>query len=153
MTIEKYKQLHERGEEFTVEIGIDYLAGTAFKAGEWVRVKPTKGTYLVKTLGNIMFHFAEGDAKHLTLIEDEQKPLENSSQKHHVGSSNYSEFSIQPWDIWEEYDLNPFDADIVKRVLRTKKVNGMTPEESRIEDYEKIIHICQYRIEKLKEEK
>jgi hypothetical protein len=53
--------------------------------------------------------------------------------------------------IWEEYNLNPWDADIVKRILRTKDVVGKTVEEARIMDYEKIIHICQYRINKLKE--
>ena len=37
------------------------------------------------------------------------------------GDSDYSKHKIQPWDIWIEYDLNGFDADIVKRVLRTKK--------------------------------
>ena len=39
---------------------------------------------------------------------------------YHVGSSDYSKHSIQPWDIWKEYELNPWDADIVKRVLRAK---------------------------------
>ena len=57
-----------------------------------------------------------------------------------VGSSNYAQFSIQPWDIWREYSLNPWDADIVKRVLRTKEGD------SRKLDYEKIIHICTERI-------
>ena len=58
---------------------------------------------------------------------------------HNVGSSNYSQHQIQVWDIWIEYKLNPFDADIVKRVLRKK---GTDP---RRLDYEKII-ICQERI-------
>lgn len=71
---------------------------------------------------------------------------------YNVGSSNYSSKKIQPYDIWEEYELNPWDADIVKRILRTKKIEGMTADEARIEDYEKIIHICQYRIAKLKGE-
>ena len=68
-----------------------------------------------------------------------------------VGESNYSTKKIRPWHIWEEYDLNPWDADIVKRVLRTKKQPGKTLVKSRIEDYQKIIHDCQYRIKKLEE--
>lgn len=44
---------------------------------------------------------------------------------------------IQPWDIWIEYKLNPFDADIVKRILRVKEEEGMTKEQSRKLDYEK----------------
>lgn len=62
---------------------------------------------------------------------------------HNVGASDYSRHVIQPWSIWLDYELNPWDADIVKRVLRTK--DG----ESRRLDYEKIIHICQERIRQL----
>lgn len=50
---------------------------------------------------------------------------------YHVGDSDYSAKRIQPWDIWEEYELNPWDADIVKRVLRNKT------SQSRLMDYEK----------------
>ena len=42
--------------------------------------------------------------------------------------------------------LNPWDADIVKRVLRSKEG------EPRAVDYEKIIHICKYRIAELSKE-
>lgn len=67
-------------------------------------------------------------------------------QSYNVGKSNYSKHAIQPWDIWKEYNLNPWDADIVKRVLRTKEG------EARTLDYEKIIHICKYRIAELSKE-
>ena len=66
-------------------------------------------------------------------------------RNHNVGDSDYSEYKIQPWDIWLEYKLNPWDADIVKRVLRNKK------SQSRKEDYEKIIHVCQERIRQINE--
>lgn len=66
-----------------------------------------------------------------------------------VGKSNYSEHFIQPWAIWSDYNLNPWDADIVKRILRTKSEEGLTETESRILDYEKIVHICQERIRQL----
>lgn len=68
---------------------------------------------------------------------------------YNVGASDYSKRKIQPWDIWEEYKLNPWDADIVKRVLRTKIEPGITPEAARIMDYEKIIHICKKRIDQI----
>lgn len=68
---------------------------------------------------------------------------ENDTRSHNVGSSDYSKHKIQPWDIWIEYKLNPFDADIIKRVLRHKKTD------SRKMDYEKIIHICQERIRQI----
>ena len=67
-------------------------------------------------------------------------------QSYNVGKSDYSKHKIQPWDIWKEYNLNPWDADIVKRVLRSKEG------EERTLDYEKIIHICKYRIAELSKE-
>lgn len=65
---------------------------------------------------------------------------------YNVGKSDYAKHAIQPWEIWKEYNLNPWDADIVKRVLRTKEG------EARTLDYEKIIHICKYRIAELSKE-
>lgn len=70
-------------------------------------------------------------------------------RNHNVGKSDYSKHKIQPWDIWIEYKLNPFDADIVKRILRNKDESGMSKQESRKLDYEKIIHICQERIRQI----
>ena len=67
-------------------------------------------------------------------------------QNYNVGKSDYAKHKIQPWDIWKEYNLNPWDADIVKRVLRSKEG------EPRTVDYEKIIHICKYRISELSKE-
>lgn len=67
-------------------------------------------------------------------------------RSYNVGKSDYAKHAIQPWDIWKEYNLNPWDADIVKRVLRTKEG------EERTLDYEKIIHICKYRIAELSKE-
>lgn len=66
--------------------------------------------------------------------------LDTDLRGHNVGASDYSQHVIQPWSIWIDWDLNPWDADIVKRVLRKKKG------ESRKMDYQKIIHICQERI-------
>lgn len=65
-------------------------------------------------------------------------------REYHVGNADYSKHVIQPWDIWLEYKLNPWDADIVKRVLRSK-------DERRL-DYEKIKHICDERIRQIDEE-
>ena len=66
-----------------------------------------------------------------------------SHKNHNIGNSDYAKHNIQPWDIWREYSLNPWDADIIKRVLRVKKG------ESRKLDYEKIIHVCEERIAQL----
>lgn len=88
-------------------------------------------------------------AVHFTTKESPCPVSYESVRSHNVGSSDYSTHSIQPWDIWIEYKLNPFDADIVKRVLRQKNQPGKSPTQSRIEDYEKIIHICQERLRQL----
>ena len=67
-------------------------------------------------------------------------------RQYNVGDSNYSKHKIQPWDIWLDWNLNPWDADIIKRVLRDKS------SDSRETDYIKIIHICLERIRQLRNE-
>lgn len=67
----------------------------------------------------------------------------DNTRSYNVGKSNYSEHIIQPWAIWIDWNLNPWDADIIKRVLRIKED---TPRE---EDYKKIIHICQERLRQI----
>ena len=69
--------------------------------------------------------------------------IPNVVRDNNVGASDYSQHVIQPWAIWQEYNLNPWDADIVKRVLRHKATD------TRKMDYEKIIHICQERIRQI----
>lgn len=73
--------------------------------------------------------------------------VDSDTRSYNVGKSDYSKHTIQPYSIWLDWNLNPWDADIVKRVLRTKEG------EDRTTDYEKIIHICQERIRQLKFEK
>ena len=76
-----------------------------------------------------------------------------SIRNYNVGNSNYAKMptGYQPWDLWKVYHLNPWDADILKRLLRTKVEPEMTPQESRKLDYEKIIHVCQERINQIDE--
>ena len=69
--------------------------------------------------------------------------IPNDVRSENVGASDYSKHIIQPWSIWIDYELNPWDADIVKRVLRHKETD------TRRMDYEKIIHICQERIRQM----
>ncbi len=77
--------------------------------------------------------------KQLGIIESKEVRGSN------VGSSDYSSHLIQPWTIIQEYNLNYWDGDIIKRVLRNKRD---TPRE---EDYEKIIHICKERLRQINE--
>lgn len=71
--------------------------------------------------------------------------IPNGVRNHNVGASDYSQHIIQPYSIWLDYSLNPWDADIIKRVLRKKEG------QDRKEEYEKIIHICEERIRQLDE--
>ena len=77
--------------------------------------------------------------------------IPNEIRKGNVGKSDYSQHIIQPWSIWLDYKLNPWDADVIKRILRTKEEPGMSAIEARIMDYEKIIHNCQEKIRQLKQ--
>lgn len=69
--------------------------------------------------------------------------MEENIRAYNVGSSDYAQHKIQPWDIWLEYKLNPWEADIVKRILRKKKG------QSRREDLEKIIHVAKELIRQI----
>lgn len=68
--------------------------------------------------------------------------LPTPSRGFNIGKSDYATRGnlIQPWSVWIDWKLDPWDADIVKRVFRRKEG---TP---RVEDYEKIIHICHEKI-------
>lgn len=82
------------------------------------------------------------ELKHLGIINEN----DNNVRNHNIGTSDYSQHIIQPWSIWLDWHLNPWDADIIKRVLRNKLGS------SRKEDYEKIIHIAQERIRQIETE-
>ena len=66
---------------------------------------------------------------------------DNAVSDYNVGKSNYAKHKIQPWEIWTEYKLDPFRADLIKRTLRTKEEEGMTLKETKIQDLEKMQHI------------
>lgn len=83
------------------------------------------------------------ELKKLGIIHDCKEDVDIRS--FNIGNSNYSKHIIQPWSIWLDYpELTSWDHDVIKRVLRIKKG------ESRLMDYEKIIHDCNERIRQLK---
>lgn len=69
--------------------------------------------------------------------------MDNDIRSYNVGASDYSKHKFQSWDFWLTFVLNPFDADLCKRILRTKQTDG------RKLDYQKIKHICGERIRQL----
>lgn len=67
--------------------------------------------------------------------------MSNDVRNYNCGFSDYAKHKFQSWDFWIKFKIaNPFDADIIKRILRKKATD------SRILDYEKIKHICMERI-------
>lgn len=60
---------------------------------------------------------------------------------YNVGESNYAEMTIQPWEIFEAHpQLNYWECDIIKRLLRTKETDG------RMLDLQKIKHLTEHLI-------
>lgn len=76
---------------------------------------------------------------YLGVINDSQDNIRSNN----VGNSDYSKHIIQPWSVWLDWNLNPWDADIIKRICRHK--DG---EDDKIK-YEKIIHICKERLRQI----
>lgn len=56
-----------------------------------------------------------------------------------VGGDHYRKFKIQPWDIWETYNLDAFTGAIIKYLLRDKG--------NRLEDLKKARHTLDKLIE------
>ena len=118
---------------------VDGCAERNFSAGGWYDIGYTSAQLKNRNtagFGSDLYR----DKEPVEVKEDKE-----DVRSYNVGSSDYAKHNIQPWDIWREYNLNPWDADIVKRVLRTKETDG------RKLDYEKIIHICKERIRQIDE--
>ena len=64
------------------------------------------------------------------------RPTATDSQ---VGGDHYLKHSIQPWDIWQEYELNAFEGAVLKYLLRRKG--------DRVEDLKKARHTLDRLIE------
>ena len=75
--------------------------------------------------------------KYLGIVESDK------IRSYNVGKSDYSDRVIQPWSVWLDWNLNPWDADIVKRICRHKEG------ENEIQKYEKIKHICEERLRQI----
>ena len=62
-----------------------------------------------------------------------------------VGGDHYVKHKIQPWDIIDEYELNYYEGNALKYLLREKA--------NRLEDLQKAIHYLEKEISNLKVEK
>ena len=63
-----------------------------------------------------------------------------------IGGSHYKKYVISPWTFIRKNLLNPFQANVIRYVVRYEDKNG-------IEDLQKIIHYCEMEIELIKDKK
>ena len=63
-----------------------------------------------------------------------------NATKKQYGGKHYVKHAIQPWHIIEEYDLNFWEGNILKYLLRDKG--------KRKEDLQKLIHYAEYLLER-----
>lgn len=59
--------------------------------------------------------------------------------EYNIGNSDYSQHSIQPWDIIDEYKLNYYEGNVLKYLLRRK--------DNRKEDLKKTMHYLEKCLE------
>lgn len=71
------------------------------------------------------------------------KPHGLELRQNQVGGDHYKKHSIQPWDIIDEWDLNFYEGNVLKYLLRRKG--------NRLEDLQKIAHYIEKMIELEKE--
>jgi len=127
-----------------------YLKGMCCLSVGLDRFSDIKENFCIRNIDQVCSYYEEALWKEPVQINapavnfDEVAPVDVRS--YNVGASDYSKHKIQPWDIWLEYKLNPWDADIIKRTLRDKSGD------SRKLDYEKIIHIAKERIRQIEVE-
>lgn len=76
---------------------------------------------------------------------------QKTAKTYNIGNSDYSKHTIQPYDIWKEYGLNAWEADIIKRILRKKGNDKADEYLNKRLDIEKIRHICTYLLENFSE--
>lgn len=71
-------------------------------------------------------------------------PVGNGSARlGQVGGTHYAKHKIQPWDVWDEYDLDRYTANAVKYLLR----GGDKPGNTRLQDLKKARHYLDKAIE------
>ena len=75
----------------------------------------------------------------------------SSSQKiesvsYQVGGNHYVKRKIQPWEIWKAYEMNPWEANALKYLLRYKDKGKP------LEDLKKCRHYIEFLINTLEEQ-
>jgi len=72
---------------------------------------------------------------------EDAKPSAMDTQ---VGGDHYRQTGIQPWEIWKAYGLDPWQASVIKYILRAGRKENVPA----VQDYEKAKHCLEYLIER-----
>jgi Protein of unknwon function (DUF3310) len=73
----------------------------------------------------------------------EKEVLKGGGARHgQVGGDHYRKHKIQPWDVWDEYDLDRYRANAVKYLLRAGDKGPA------VEDLRKALHYIEKAIER-----
>ena len=68
--------------------------------------------------------------------------IEFDSNKRQVGGNHYRKYGdLQPWDVWMPWNLNGFQANIVKYIVRYRDKDGLRDLEKAKHFLEKLIEI------------
>ena len=81
------------------------------------------------------------DHQYIEYIDPSVLKKEKKATEKQVGGDHYKQGKMQVFDVWDAFDLDPYEASAVKYLLRHKKKNGR-------EDIEKAIHYLQVILEK-----
>jgi len=96
------------------------LIGASLRSHSDIILDPLRiGTYVINVGDTIEIH--DGLVSPILRVIHTSSDQQSHHRNHNVGSSDYATRKIQPWDIWREYKLDPWRADIVKRILRDKE--------------------------------
>lgn len=93
-----------------------------------------------------IFHWKEEVAMYPVFGEpadiSAQVLAEKGARHGQVGGDHYRKHRIQPWDVWDEYDLDRYTANVVKYLLRAGDKGP------KIEDLKKARHYLDKAIER-----
>lgn len=78
--------------------------------------------------------------------EANKMPNTGNAKDIQIGGDHYKKHTLQPWDVWEAFNLDAFEASVIKYLLRWKDKGG-------VQDLEKAQHTLGFYIEMQKKKK
>ena len=92
-------------------------------------------------IGLTSAHAGTGPGHKFSRDNDERNGIESSCPaiRRQVGGDHYKDHAIQPWDIIDEYELNYYEGNVLKYLLRCKG--------ERLEELRKSQHYLEKEIE------